>query len=156
MGRQIEGEMSYEIPPRAKPADDSGYLEELTKAIFQSGFSWRVIRDKWPEFRRAFDRFDLEAVAAYGEPDLERLAGDARIVRNRRKLQATVQNARTMWELARKYGSFHAYLRTLDGLDYAARRKELTARFQGLGPTGLFVFLWCVDEPVPSWEERNA
>ena len=65
--------MPYEIPPRKRPADDSGYLEELTKAIFQAGFSWRVIRDKWPNFQQALDGFDIETVAGYGEPDVERL-----------------------------------------------------------------------------------
>ena len=43
--------MSFEIPERKKPVNDDGYLEELTKAIFQAGFSWRVIRDKWPNFQ---------------------------------------------------------------------------------------------------------
>ena len=147
--------MSFEIPERKKPADDAGYLEELTKAIFQAGFSWRVIRDKWPNFQRAFDGFQVEAVAGYGEPDVERLVSDASIVRNRRKLEATIHNARTMWDLSQQHGTFHAYLRTLDGMDYAGRRKELSKRFKNLGPTGVFVFLWCVDEEVPDWEDRN-
>ena len=147
--------MSFEIPERKKPADDAGYLEELTKAIFQAGFSWRVIRDKWPNFQRAFDGFQVEAVAGYGEPDVERLVSDASIVRNRRKLEATIHNARTMWDLSQQHGTFHAYLRTLDGMDYAERRKELSKRFKNLGPTGVFVFLWCVDEEVPDWEDRN-
>jgi DNA-3-methyladenine glycosylase I len=147
--------MPYEIPPRIKPADDNGYLEELTKAIFQAGFSWQVIRDKWPSFVAAFDGFDVARVAAYGEPDVERLARDAGIVRNRRKIEATIHNARVMWDLTQKHGSFYAYLRSLDGLDYTGRRKELGQRFQNLGPTSVFVFLWCVDEPVPAWEDRK-
>ena len=147
--------MPYEIPERKRPADDSGYLEELTRAIFQAGFSWRVIRDKWPNFRRAFDNFDIEAVAGYGEPDIERLVADAGIVRNRRKIEATISNARTMWELCQEHGTFYAYLRSLDGMDYAGRRKELSARFKNLGPTGVFTFLWCVDEEVPDWEDRK-
>jgi DNA-3-methyladenine glycosylase I len=146
--------MSFEIPPQRKPEGDNGYFEELTRAVFQVGFSWRVIRDKWPEFKRAFEGFDIATVAGYGEPDLERLLVDKGIVRNRRKIEATIQNARTMWDLIRKHGSFHAYLRSLDGLDYAGRRAELCRRFQNVGPTAVFVFLWCVDEEVPEWEER--
>jgi DNA-3-methyladenine glycosylase I len=146
--------MPYEVPPRVKPADDNGYLEELTRAIFQAGFSWRVIRDKWPNFRKAFDGFDIAIVAGYGEPDLERLAADSGIVRNRRKIEATVQNARVMWDLIHEYGSFHAYLRSLDGLDYAGRRRELSQHFHNLGSTGVFVFLWSVAEEVPDWEDR--
>jgi 3-methyladenine DNA glycosylase Tag len=147
--------MPYEIPPRKKPADDNGYFEELTKAVFQAGFSWRVIRDKWPNFEAAFDNFDITTVAGYGEPDIERLALDKGIVRNRRKIQATVHNARLMWDLIQEHGSFHAYLRSLDELEYADRRQELGRRFQHFGPTGVFVFLWCVDEGVPAWEDRK-
>lgn len=147
--------MPYEIPPRKRPSGDDGYFEELTKAIFQAGFSWRVIRDKWPSFQVAFDSFDLATVAGYSQPDIERLVNDAGIVRNRRKIEATIHNARVMWDLSQEHGSFYAYLRSLDSLDYAGRRTELTRRFKNLGPTGAFVFLWCVDEKVPDWEERK-
>jgi DNA-3-methyladenine glycosylase I len=147
--------MSYEIPPQVKPDGDAGYLEQMTKAIFQAGFNWRVIRDKWPHFQAAFDGFDVATVAGYGDPDVERLVSDEGIVRNRRKIEATIQNARVMWELSREHGTFYGYLRSLDGLDYAGRRKVLTKQFRNLGPTGLFVFLWCVDEDVPDWEDRN-
>ncbi len=148
--------MNIEIPPRERPADDAGYLEQLTKAIFRSGFSWHVIRDKWPNFQRAFDRFEVARVAAYDERDVERLLADDGIVRNGRKIEATIHNACAVQELAGRHGSFHAYLRSLDGLDYPARRKELCGRFSHLGPTGAFVFLYSVAEPVPAWEERNA
>jgi DNA-3-methyladenine glycosylase I len=147
--------MTHEIPTRKKPEHDRGYLEELTRAVFQAGFSWRVVREKWPDFQQAFDDFDVPTVAGYGEPDVERLINDKRIVRNRRKIEATVQNARAMWELIQQHGSFHAYLRSLDGLDYAGRRKELSKRFANLGPTGVFTFLWSVDETVPAWEDRK-
>ncbi len=147
--------MSHEIPPRRKPTDDNGYLEEMTRAIFQAGFSWRVIRDKWPGFQRAFDGFDIATVAAYAEPEIERLTADQGIVRNRRKIEATIRNAREMWTLIQEHGSFHAYLRSLDDLDYAGRRKELSRRFKNLGPTSVFTFLWCVDEEVPAWEDRS-
>lgn len=147
--------MSIEIPPRERPANDAGYLEQMTKAIFRSGFSWRVIRDKWPNFQRAFDGFDTERVAAYDERDVERLLSDPSIVRNGRKIEATIHNARAFRDLVAQHGSFFAYLRSLDGLDYSARREELSRRFRYLGPTGLFVFLYSVDEEVPSWEDRN-
>ena len=146
----------HEIPPRVKPADDSGYLEMLTKAVFQSGFSWMVIRQKWPDFQQAFEGFNVQRVASYGDADLERLLADPGIVRNRRKVTATIQNARTMVDLADEHSSFHGYLRTLDSFPYAQKRKLLVDQFANLGPTGLFVFLWLVDEPVPEWEERNS
>lgn len=143
-----------EIPPRRRPENDNGYLEELTKAIFQAGFSWQVIRKKWSNFQRAFEGFDVDTVAAYDVPDIERLLADPGIVRNGRKIQATVENARTMQALREQYGSFYNYLRSLDGLPYHQRRDTLTRQFKGLGRTSCFVFLWCVDEDVPAWEER--
>jgi len=146
---------SYEIPPREKPKDDNGYFEQLTKAIFQSGFSWTVVRNKWPNFQRAFDGFDVDRVAAYDDRDMDRLLSDRGIVRNGRKIAATIYNARQFQRIRQEFGSFHAYLRSMDDQPYAARRKALTSRFKNLGPTGVFVFLYTVDEEVPSWEERN-
>lgn len=147
---------SYEIPPRRIPGSDSGYLEILTKAIFQAGFSWGVIRDKWPNFCRAFDGFDVETVANYGARDVDRLLSDPGIVRNGRKVEATIQNARIMRGLIAEYGSIYNYLRSLDGLSYAERRRRLTRRFHHLGPTGAFVFLYTVGEDVPDWEQRKS
>ncbi len=106
-----------EIPPRMRLDGDSGYLEELTKAIFRSGFSWRVVREKWDAFRRAFESFNLDRVAAYEAADLARLFNESGIVRNRRKIIGTVENALRMGELARQHGSFYHYLRSLDSLD---------------------------------------
>jgi len=143
-----------EIPPRLTPEGDTGYLEELTKAIFRAGFSWRVVRDKWDNFQRSFDGFDVARVAGFGVPDISRLFEDASIVRNRQKILATVENARTMLALAGQHGSFHAYLRSLDHLQYHARVKVLTAQFKNLGRTGAFVFLHSVNEATPSWEDR--
>jgi 3-methyladenine DNA glycosylase Tag len=126
----------------------------MTKSIFQAGFSWKVIRDKWPNFRRAFHDFDIARVASYDTRDIDRLLADQGIVRNGRKIEATIHNARMMQELITQHGSFFAYLRTLDALDYSGRRKELRQRFKHLGSTGVFTFLWCVDEEVPTWEDR--
>lgn len=145
---------TIEIPPRQRPDNDDGYLEQLTKAIFQAGFSWQVINRKWPGFQEAFDHFDVDAVAAYDVPEIERLLANPGIVRNGRKIAATVENARTMQAIRGQHGSFFGYLRSLDALTYEQRRDALTKRFKGLGRTSCFTFLWCVDEEVPAWEER--
>ena len=144
----------FEIPPRVTPTDDNGYLEQMTKAIFQAGFSWQVVNDKWPNFRRAFDDFDVDRVAAYGPEDVDRLLSDASIVRNGRKIEATIANAILFKSLRREFGSFAEYLRSLDPLPYRERQKTLSKRFRNLGRTGVFVFLWCVNEEVPDWEDR--
>ena len=143
-----------EVPPKVTPDTDSGYFEELTKAIFRSGFSWRVVRQKWDNFRDSFEGFDLDKVANYGAGDIDRLFSDSGIIRNRRKILATLENASTMLELISAHGSFFLYLRSLDSLDYYGRVKVLTAQFSWLGRTSAFVFLHSVNESTPSWHDR--
>jgi DNA-3-methyladenine glycosylase I len=84
-------------------------FERLTLEAFQSGLSWLTVLRKRENFRRAFDDFEIEQVAGYGEPEVERLLGDAGIIRNRRKIEAAVTNARVAREL-------HAAGETLDQL----------------------------------------
>jgi DNA-3-methyladenine glycosylase I len=74
--------------------DERGMFERLSLEAFQSGLSWATILRKRPAFRTAFDAFHPEVVAGYGERDVERLMGDAGIVRNRAKVLATITNAR--------------------------------------------------------------
>ncbi|AOW94331.1 3-methyladenine DNA glycosylase [Rhodococcus sp. WMMA185] len=74
--------------------------ERLCLEAFQSGLSWITILRKRAAFRTAFDRFDPDAVARYTEADVERLLGDAAIVRNRAKIEAAVSNARAILDLS--------------------------------------------------------
>jgi DNA-3-methyladenine glycosylase I len=74
--------------------DERGLYEKLCLECLQSGLSWALILRKREGIREAFARFDPAAVAAFGEAELETLLGDARVIRNRRKLEAIVQNAR--------------------------------------------------------------
>lgn len=144
------------IPPRAVPANDAGYFEKITQAVFQAGFSWEVIRQKWPNFQRLFAGFDVNAVANFTPEDVERLLEDPGIVRNGRKIEATVRNARVAQGLIAEHGSFHAYLRSMDGLDYAARAKRFSKQFKFMGPMGAYFFFWSVGEDVPPYEEWRA
>ena len=73
---------------------DDALFERLSLEAFQSGLSWATILRKRPAFRAAFDDFDPDTVAAYDDRDVERLMADAGIVRNRRKIDATITNAR--------------------------------------------------------------
>ena len=141
-----------EQPP--KPENDAGYLEEMTRAVFRSGFSWQVVEDKWPNFRKAFSGFDVTKVAGYDERDLDRLLADAGIVRNGRKIEATIRNARAVKVIEAEHGDFHSYLRSLDNADYERLAKDMKARFAYLGKTGTWTFLWGVGEQVPDWEDR--
>jgi DNA-3-methyladenine glycosylase I len=112
------------------------------------------VNDKWPNFRQAFDGFDVDRVAAYSFEDVDRLLSDPGIVRNGRKIEATITNAIQFQIIRREFGSFYNYLRSLDDLSYRERQKALSKRFKHLGGTGTFVFLWCVNEEVPDWENR--
>jgi DNA-3-methyladenine glycosylase I len=73
---------------------ESAHLERLTLEAFQSGLSWLTILNKRPRFREVFAGFDADVVAAFGPADVERLMADAGIVRNRRKVDAAIANAR--------------------------------------------------------------
>ncbi|MBK8988575.1 MAG: DNA-3-methyladenine glycosylase I [Chloroflexi bacterium] len=146
----------YEIPPRAVPADDAGYLEKITQAVFQAGFSWRVIRQKWPNFQAAFAGFDVDKLAAFTEEDVERLVEDRGIVRNGRKIEATIHNARVCRDLIARHGSFYAYLRSLDGADYNSRAAKFSREFKFMGPMGAYFFFWSVGEDVPDYEVWRA
>ena len=84
-GRAVEGE--------------SAYLERLTLEAFQSGLSWSTILNKRDAFREVFADFDATVVAGYDEADVERLMGEARIVRNRAKILAAITNARATLRL---------------------------------------------------------
>ena len=84
--------------------DERGMFERISLEAYQSGLSWATILRKRPAFRVAFDDFDHERVAAYDARDVERLMGDAGIVRNRRKIEATITNARATVALREEQG----------------------------------------------------
>src|SRR5438270_7844198 len=76
--------------------DESALFEALTLGVFQAGLSWSVVFGKRDAFRGAFHEFDVAQVAAMTERDIGRLLQDSAIIRNRAKIQATVENARAM------------------------------------------------------------
>ncbi len=90
--------------------EDSQLFERLVLEINQAGLSWLTILKKQANFRRAFDQFDLDLVAAYGEKDRQRLLNDAGIIRNRLKINACIENARRLVEIRASHGSFAAWL----------------------------------------------
>ena len=89
---------------------DDELFERLVLEINQAGLSWATILRKREAFRRAYDEFDVDRVAAYEEPDRARLLGDAGIVRNRLKVNAAVENARRIARLREEFGSFKGWL----------------------------------------------
>jgi len=90
--------------------DDAALFERLVLEINQAGLSWSTILRKAENFHSAYDGFDIDAVASYGEPDRARLLADAGIIRNRLKVDAAIENARRIRALRKDYGSFKGWL----------------------------------------------
>jgi DNA-3-methyladenine glycosylase I len=105
--------------------DDRRLFEKLCLEGFQSGLSWLTILRKREAFRRAFAGFDFNRIARFGDRDVERLLGDATIVRHRGKIEATVNNARRAIELVEAENSLAAYLWRFEP-DPRTRPKRLT------------------------------
>lgn len=89
---------------------DSALFEKLVLEGFQAGLSWLTILRKRPRFREVFAGFEPAAVAAFGPADVERLLGDAGIVRHRGKIEAAVSNAARALETVDEFGSLAGYL----------------------------------------------
>jgi DNA-3-methyladenine glycosylase I len=90
--------------------DDHLLFERLILEINQAGLSWITILKKADNFRKAYDGFDIDKVANYGEQEAARLLADAGIIRNRLKINAAIVNAQKILELRKQYGSFKAWL----------------------------------------------
>ena len=143
--------------------DDVHLFEMLTLEGAQAGLSWSTILNKREGYRRAFAGFDPAAVARFGPKDVERLLADTGIVRNRQKVESTVDNAARVLEVQESEGSFDAYLWSfVDGEPIVNRwtrmadipaetdlsktiSKDLKRRgFRFVGPTGIYAFMQTV------------
>ena len=90
--------------------DDQRLFEFLILEGAQAGLSWSTILRKRENYRKAFDDFDVERIAGYGQPEVDRLLADAGVVRNRLKIASAITNARAYLEVQSAFGSFDAYL----------------------------------------------
>ncbi len=122
-------------------ADDDRLFERLVLEINQAGLSWLTVLKKKENFRDAFDGFDIDRVAAYGEDDRARLLADAGIIRNRLKVAAAIENARRIQGLRASHGGFKAWLDAHHPLDKPAWVKlfKQTFKFTGGEITGEFL-----------------
>jgi Methyladenine glycosylase len=143
-----------EPPTQITPTKLGDYLEVLTKAVFESGMSWAIIEHKWPGFREAFAGFDPEKIAAFTPDDLDRLSNDTRIVRNRKKIEATIHNAQTIIAIDREFNGFKHYLRGQGGFEPLL--KDMKKRLKFVGAFGAYYFLYVVGEEVPAHDEFRA
>jgi len=90
--------------------DDNELFGRFIMEINQAGLSWETILKKEEGFRNAYDNFDIKKVAAYTEEDREKLLSDAGIIRNKLKVNAAIENAKTITGLQKEFGSFENWL----------------------------------------------
>ena len=135
--------------------DESALFEALTLGVFQAGLSWSVVFGKRDAFRGAFHEFDVAQVAAMTERDIGRLLQDSAIIRNRAKIQATVENARaisgaspSLAALARSYERIRKRApRSLADLPTSTPQAEKLAKqlksqgYRFVGPTSVYAFM---------------
>lgn len=103
--------VSYHDNEWGRPVhDDRRLFEFLILEGAQAGLSWLTILKKRENYRKAFDEFDFEIIARYGQRDITRLLNDPGIVRNRLKIEAAVRNARGVLAIRQEYGTLDAFL----------------------------------------------
>src|SRR2546428_8395255 len=138
-----------------RPYGESGMFEALTLGVFEVGLSWSIVFRKRDAFRKAFRGFDVAKVAAMTGRDVDRLVQDASIIRNRAKIQATVDNARAMmsaspslaalaksYEITRKRAPRSAADLPTSTLQAEAFAKQLKSqRYRFVGPTSVYAFM---------------
>ena len=137
------------------PKNDSEYFERMSKAMFSAGLNWKMIENKWPNFRKAFDGFSPEAVAKFPAGRVRALMNDAGIVRNEKKIRATVENAEAFLAIQKEHGSFKKFVQSF-GKDEEKLQGALMEHFQQLGPSSTRMFLYSSAYPLTPNEEEKA
>ncbi|HEX6829829.1 MAG TPA: DNA-3-methyladenine glycosylase I [Burkholderiales bacterium] len=143
--------------------DDRRLFEFLILEGAQAGLSWRTVLERREGYRRAFDGFDAAKIARYDAARVERLIGDAGIIRNRAKIEAAITNAKAFLELRERFDSFDRYLwqfvggkpvqnawRSVDELPASTPQSEAMSRelkrrgFKFVGSTICYAFMQAV------------
>jgi 3-methyladenine DNA glycosylase Tag len=140
-----------DIPDVVRPAGNADYLAVIARAVFQAGVRWKQIADNWGAYRVAFEDFDVPRVSAYDDLDVDRILATPGVLRMRKKVLATIANARAIGLIEREYGDVPAYLRSLASYDELAA--DLRKRFALMGEMNVWYFLFRVGEPVPRFEK---
>lgn len=92
--------------------DDHYLFEMLILESFQAGLSWECVLNKREDFRKAFDNFDLEMICNYNDEKIQALLENKKIIRNKLKINAAINNSKVFKRIQKEYGTFHNYLRT--------------------------------------------
>jgi DNA-3-methyladenine glycosylase I len=115
--------------------EDDNLFEIMSLQIFQAGLSWRMILARWDAFRKAFNDWKIDAVASFESQEIEKLLDDVTIIRNRRKIEACIKNARIIQHIQKEFGSFcHWFYNVLEGNDLEKLQTILRRTFKFVGP----------------------
>ena len=136
---------------------DEYLYEMLILESFQAGLSWECVLNKRESFRRAFEGFDVDRVSLFDEKKIEELLSDKGIIRNRRKITASIENSRIFCEIAKEFGSFCNYLKSFSGgeqivetdkttneLSDAISRDLMTRGMRFVGSTIIYSYLQAI------------
>ncbi len=142
---------------------DRKLFEFLILDAMQSGLSWRIILGKRASFRKAFDNFDAKKIAGYSKSDVVRLLADTGIIRNRRKIDSAINNAKRFLEIKKEFGTFDRYVwsfvnydtihgrfKTWDDIPATSPESELMSAdmkkrgFTFVGPVVIYAFMQTV------------
>jgi 8-hydroxy-5-deazaflavin:NADPH oxidoreductase len=121
------------------PDDPAFFLEHLSRSVFEAGINWRVVEAKWDGIREAFHGFDPAQVAAMPPAEIAAVENDSRVIRNKAKIRATVENAREVLAILDEHGSIRGYLASFP--DAGAAAADMRRRFKFLGDTGVWRLL---------------
>ncbi len=116
----------------------------------QAGLSWAYIDANWNNYVKAFDNFDVEKVAAYGEADVDRLMHTDGIIHSKSKFEGTIKNARALREVEHQHGSIRGY--QMSFADYDSARRDIGKRFAYMGDLNTYYWLFRTGVPVPDLE----
>ena len=105
--------VKYHDEEWCKPNFDEQYLfEMLLLESFQAGLSWECVLNKREDFRKAFDNFDIDKIIKYDDEKIAELLSNEKIIRNKLKIKASINNAKIFKGIQKEYGSFYQYLKT--------------------------------------------
>jgi 3-methyladenine DNA glycosylase Tag len=125
--------LPMKTPKQLANIPDDRYLAEMTRGVFNAGFVWKIIEHKWDGFEEAFWKFNVMRCAYMSDEDIDQLAEDERIVRNRQKITTVRDNAVMVFELSSKYGSFGKMISDWPDQDYIGLLDLLKKRGSRLG-----------------------
>lgn len=133
------------------PRSDDELFERMSLQIFQAGLNWKMILSKRDNFLKSFDRFKIAKVAKFDHQKLHELLNDRGILRNRRKIESVINNARVIKEIQKDFKSFQNYLDSLPNR-FKPIQIEFRKRFKFMGPEISRMFIFNIGKIAPPHE----